>query len=144
MRRGLWVWVRQGEQTLIGTMSQVTIEASTEDYSGSGTEGAVDATFVGASPARMNDSKLAPEDAIPLGILQSRVPSRPSTSQGSAVSTQNPFIISSPFMFMPPGRQPHRSLITNFVLSGVVLTHPNDRAVLVYSCCFREFAVVLT
>jgi hypothetical protein len=61
------------------------------------------------------------------------------------VPTQNPFIISSPFMFIPPGRQPHRSLITNFVLSETVLTHPNDRAMLlVYSCCFREFAVVLT
>jgi hypothetical protein len=197
-----------GEQMLVGTVSQVTIEASTEDYSGSGAEGAVDATFVGASPARTNDSKPAPEDAVPLEILQSRVPSRPSTSQGSAVPTQNPFIISSPSMFIPPGRKPHRSwvlgvsadtlvqhfsmidrelflglkpeelilddwmscqevnvldwaqylkdrarwkaesrwgqktsalaavrgrfnLITNFVLSEIVLTHPNDRAVLV-------------
>lgn len=210
---------RGDEQTLVGTASQVTIGASTEDYFGSvPSEGAVEAT---ASPAKMSDSKPALEDAVPLEILQSRVPSRPSTSHGSPPApTQNTFIITSPNKFISSARKPHRcwvlgvstdtvvqhfsmidrelflgvkpeelilddwmscqevnvldwaqylkdrarwkaesrwsqktsalaavrgrfNLIANFVVSEIVLTHPNDRAVLVgkfirvalVSCC---------
>ncbi|KAG1842379.1 hypothetical protein DFJ58DRAFT_855296 [Suillus subalutaceus] len=118
--------LRMDEQTLVGTGSQVTISGATpttEDYfSFVGlelTSGTVEAMSGPTSPpARTNDLKPAPEDAVPLEILQSRVPSRPSTSRGSP--TTSPFIITSPSKFIPPGRKPHRSWILNMSADLIV------------------------
>lgn len=119
---------RAGEQTLVGTASQVTISGATtttEDYFNSVglelTPGAVETTFGGSGPTsppvRMSDLKPAPEDAVPLEILQSRVPSRPSTSHGSP--TASPFIITSS-KFISPGRKQHRSWILNVSADTIV------------------------
>lgn len=118
---------REGEQTLVGTGSQVTISGATttEDYFNSvgleSTPRTVEATFGGSGPtsppARMSDLKPAPEDAVPLEILQSRVPSRPSTSHGSP--TASPFIITSS-KFISSGRKQHRSWILNVSADTIV------------------------
>jgi hypothetical protein len=121
--------LRVDEQTLVGTGSQVTISGATtttEDYFNSIglelTSGTVEAMFGGSGPtsppARMSELKPAPEDAVPLEILQSRVPSRPSTSQGSP--TASPFTITSPSKFISPGRKPHRSWILNVRADPIV------------------------
>jgi len=108
----------EGDQTLVSTASQVTIGASTGDYFGSlPLEGAVVATLA----AKTNDSKPAPEDAVPLEILQSRVPSRPSTSQGSSPApTQNPYTITSPTKFISSTHKPHRSWVLGVNTDTVV------------------------
>ncbi|KAG2144012.1 hypothetical protein BD769DRAFT_1003036 [Suillus cothurnatus] len=121
--------LRVDEQTLVGTGSQVTISGATtttEDYFNSIglelTSQTVEAMFGGSGPtsppARMSELKPAPEDAVPLEILQSRVPSRPSTSQGSP--TASPFTITSPSKFISPGRKPHRSWILNVRADPIV------------------------
>jgi hypothetical protein len=119
---------RVDERTLEGTGSQVTISGAittTEDYFNSVdlelTSETVEATFGGSGPTsppvRMSDLKPAPEDAVPLEILQSRVPSRPSTSHGSP--TASPFIITSS-KFISPGRKQHRSWILNVSADTIV------------------------
>ncbi|KAG2151000.1 uncharacterized protein EDB93DRAFT_1276744 [Suillus bovinus] len=123
---------RVDEQILVGTGSQVTISGATttttttDDYFGlvgsELTSGTVEAVFEGSGPTsppvRMSDLKPAPEDAVPLEILQSRVPSRPSTSHGSP--TPSPFIITSPSKFISPGRKQHRSWILNVCTDTIV------------------------
>jgi GDP/GTP exchange factor required for growth at low temperature len=121
---------RGDEQTLVGSTSQVTIGASTEDYFSpvllEGADGAAVVEVVSAglghtSPPRMNDSKPAPEDAVPLEILQSRVPSRPSTSKGSpSAPAQNTFIITPPSKFISSSRRPHRSWVLGVSTDTVV------------------------
>ncbi|KAG2039064.1 hypothetical protein BDR03DRAFT_894502 [Suillus americanus] len=123
--------LRVDERTLVGTGSQVTISGATtttEDYFSSVglelTSGTVGGMFGGSGPTsppvRMSDLKPAPEDAVPLEILQSRVPSRPSTSHGSP--TTSPFIITSPSKFISPGRKQHRSWILN-VSADLIVQH---------------------
>ncbi|KAG1750327.1 uncharacterized protein EDB91DRAFT_1216985 [Suillus paluster] len=127
--------LRMDGQTFVGTASQVTISgASTEDHFTSGRlessapfEGMFGGSGPTSPPARMSDLKPAPEDAVPLEILQSRVPSRPSTSHGSPKASQ--FIITSPSKFIPPGRKQHRSWI---------LTTSTDTVVQHFSMIDRE------
>ncbi|KAG1873471.1 hypothetical protein C8R48DRAFT_456266 [Suillus tomentosus] len=121
--------LRVDEQTLVGTGSQVTISGATTTTDGffssvasELTSRTVEAMFGGSvptsPPVRMSDLKPAPEDAVPLEILQSRVPSRPSTSHGSP--TASPFIITSPSKFISPGRKQHRSWILNVSADTIV------------------------
>ncbi|KAG0706180.1 hypothetical protein DFH29DRAFT_846268 [Suillus ampliporus] len=119
--------LRVDGQTLVSTASQLTISgaSTTEDYFTSGhLESSVpfEGMFGGSGPtsplARMSDLKPAPEDAVPLEILQSRVPSRPSTSHGSPKAS--PFTITSPSKFISPSRKQYRSWILNSSTDAVV------------------------
>lgn len=79
------------------------------------------------SPMRGVDAKPAPEDAVPLEILQSRVSSRPSTSQGSSIatspaSTPGPTLTSPAKILTPTGRKLHRSWVLN-VRADVLAQH---------------------
>ncbi|KAG6331060.1 hypothetical protein ID866_8029 [Astraeus odoratus] len=71
------------------------------------------------SPLRTTEAKPAPEDVVPLEILQSRVPSRPSTSHGP--SSHGPPMTSPPKLLPSTGRKSHRCWILNF--KADVLVH---------------------
>ncbi|EGO03000.1 hypothetical protein SERLA73DRAFT_158671 [Serpula lacrymans var. lacrymans S7.3] len=71
------------------------------------------------SPHRVSDAKPAPEDAVPLEILQSRVPSRPSTSHGSPshpINSSSVATMTSPSskILASSARSLHKSWILNF------------------------------
>ncbi|KAG9310872.1 hypothetical protein JVU11DRAFT_8727 [Chiua virens] len=109
------------------TPSRITVSVATEpeDYFSSeprsGSSVGYPATPVDtvASPIRGVDAKPAPEDAVPLEILQSRVASRPSTSHGSPMGPRSPALmpgttVTSPTkMLSPTGRKSHRSWVLN-------------------------------
>ncbi|KAG6377845.1 hypothetical protein JVT61DRAFT_14626 [Boletus reticuloceps] len=98
-----------GRESLPATPSHITVSLASEsdDYfssaQASGSSFGFPLTPVDAglaSPMRGVDAKPAPEDAVPFEILQSRVSSRPSTSQGS------PMVATSPVLTPPPPPPP--------------------------------------
>ncbi|KAF8836237.1 ras GEF [Paxillus ammoniavirescens] len=113
--------------------SQVTVPGTSEDYftaTPSGSLAELPATsFEGfassgpTSPMKSTDAKPAPEDVVPLEILQSRVPSRPSTSHGSPMAPSLGPSLSSPPKILPPaGRKAHRCWVLS-VSADVLVQH---------------------
>ncbi|KZT21332.1 ras GEF [Neolentinus lepideus HHB14362 ss-1] len=66
-----------------------------------------------SSPISSSDGKPVPEDVVPVEILKSRVPSRPSTSGSSREPSSNGFAISSPSnkFITSSTSQPYRSFV---------------------------------
>ncbi|KIJ13685.1 hypothetical protein PAXINDRAFT_13439 [Paxillus involutus ATCC 200175] len=113
--------------------SQITVPGTSEDYfsvTPSGSLAGLPATsFEGfassdpTSPMRSTDTKPAPEDVVPLEILQSRVSSRPSTSHGSPMAPSLGPSLSSPPKILPPaGRKAHRCWVLS-VSADVLVQH---------------------
>ena len=118
-----------GRDSLPATPSQITVSVASgsEDYFSSPPASGsllgfpltpVDAVAPPglASPMRGLDTKPAPEDAVPLEILQSRVCSRPSTSRGSSMGPTSPASTPAPALTS--------SALTPPALTSPVLTSP--------------------
>ena len=121
-----------GRDSLPVTPSQITVSVASgsDDYFSSAPPSGssvgfpltpVDAVALPslASLVRGVDAKPAPEDAVPLEILQSRVSSRPSTSHGSPLGatspapTPGPTLTSPTKILTPTGRKLHRCWVLN-------------------------------
>ena len=114
------------------TPSQITVSVASgsDDYfssappSGSSVGFPLTPVDMLASPSLMRgvDAKPAPEDAVPLEILQSRLSSRPSTSQGSSMGPTSPVAPLAPGptltpptkILTPTGRKLHRCWVLSF------------------------------
>ncbi|KAH7913649.1 hypothetical protein BJ138DRAFT_1145718 [Hygrophoropsis aurantiaca] len=118
------------EPMISSKASQATISGGTEDYfSSAGTSGSTTAALAspdfaaGLGPLGPVSpfAKPAPEDAVPLEILQSRVPSRPSTSHGSpSLPSQGPSVTSPSKFVAPSSRRPHRCWILSVSAEALV------------------------
>lgn len=121
-----------GRESLPATPSQIVLSEPEDYFSSALASGSlfgfpaapVDAGLV--SPMRGLEAKPVPEDAVPLEILKSRVPSRPSTSHGSPMApTTSPVVppLTSPTkMLAPAGRKLHRSWVLT-VKADVLAQH---------------------
>ncbi|KAH7882692.1 hypothetical protein F5I97DRAFT_1816323 [Phlebopus sp. FC_14] len=118
--------------SLPAAASQITISEVSEDYFG---PAAVDSSTapttvtptlegsIGSSvpTSPRGEAKPAPEDVVPLEILQSRVSSRPSTSHGSPLApSRGQSIASPPKMLAPAGRKSYRCWILNVSADSLV------------------------
>ncbi|KIJ64268.1 hypothetical protein HYDPIDRAFT_112248 [Hydnomerulius pinastri MD-312] len=128
MRRGS---VTQVERNSMPAMaSQITVSGASEDYFGvmpSGSPPGLPVTpsegFGSSgptSPMRTSDTRPAPEDAVPLEILQSRVPSRPSTSHGSPMAPLQGPPLSPPKILTPAGRRSYRCWVLSVSADALV------------------------
>ncbi|KAH7928036.1 ras GEF [Leucogyrophana mollusca] len=122
------------ESSFSGMSSQLAVSGGAEDYfnstttSGSSTAPPASPSLTAdlgslgpASPLRTSDAKPAPEDAVPLEILQSRVPSRPSTSHGPPSGPSQASSVTSPSKFVgPASRRPHRCWILSVSAEALV------------------------
>ncbi|KAH0834180.1 hypothetical protein J3R83DRAFT_11489 [Lanmaoa asiatica] len=132
-RRSSWA----DRDSLPATPSQIMVSVASEsdDYFSSALASGSSFGFpltpvdvVLGSPMRGVDAKPAPEDAVPMEILQSRVPSRPSTSHGSPmrgrspVPTSGPALTSPTKILTPTGRKSYRSWVLN-VRADVLAQH---------------------
>ncbi|KAF9235907.1 hypothetical protein BU15DRAFT_89388 [Melanogaster broomeanus] len=129
--------VRQSSHVEVNSIpavsSQLRLSGTSEDYTSSvpaaASSSGLPATPVDGigssgptSPMRSFDAKPAPEDAVPMEILEGRLPSRPSTSHGSPMTPSlGPSLQSPPKMLSPVGRKSHRSWVLS--VSASVLVH---------------------
>ncbi|KAF9221832.1 ras GEF [Gyrodon lividus] len=111
--------------------SQITVSGASGDYFSFAPSGLLSGppatpfdgvgSFGPTSPMRSIDAKPAPEDAVPLEILQSRVPSRPSTSPGSPMApSHGPPLSPPPNLLAPAGRKSHRCWVLNVSADALV------------------------
>ncbi|KIK95189.1 hypothetical protein PAXRUDRAFT_827250 [Paxillus rubicundulus Ve08.2h10] len=129
--------VRRSFQAEEGSMpavsSQIPVSGTSEDSfiaTPSGSLAGLPATsfegVVGSgptSPLRSADAKPAPEDVVPFEILQSRVPSRPSTSHGSPMAPSLGPSLSSPSKILAPaGRKAYRCWVLS-VSADMLVQH---------------------